>query len=368
MSDIETIPRRRIGRRGCNPDVVRNFAPSWHGAVMGTGALAITLYSYQGYVPIFSVAGRVFFCLTGVIFVFLAIPWVLRWIVFTKNAMADLRHPVMSNFYPTITAGIVVLGMNFTVIGGNPAMGIVLWIIGSLGTLVFSVVTPYLMFTGSHVKLDHINPGSFIPSVALLAIPLGGAILLPHVSHSMIGAVVLFNFFGLGAGFFLYLAFFAVTIYRFVLHEPLPETLVATVWINIGPLGAAAVAIVNIAKYTPFITVKGPYFVAALLLWGFGAWWLIMAGVMTIHHAIRGRFPYSLSWWGLTFPTGAFVLASHDIAVALAIPLLNTIGFGMVWLLSALWLFTLIKTVQKGREGSLFAAPPAPAPARSPAQ
>lgn len=329
---------------------------------MGTGALALAFYAYQGFLPALGVVGRVFFYLTAVLFVLLLIPWLLRWIVFTKNAVADLRHPVMSNFYPTITAGIVVLGMDFTVIGNNPQMGILLWVIGSLGTVVFSIITPYLMFAGNHVRLDHINPGFFIPPVALLVIPLGGAMLLPHVAHSMVGAVVLFNFFGFGTGFFLYLAFLSVTLYRFILHDPLPDALAATVWINLGPLGAAAVALVNVAKYTPFISGKEPFFIGALFLWGFGAWWLLMAGVMSIHYAGRLKFPYGLSWWGFTFPTGAFVLASHTVATALAIPLLDAIGFGVLWLLAGLWVLTFFKTLQKLRDGSLV-APPAGSPA-----
>lgn len=345
------------GGPGIERGVVKNFAPSWHAAVMGTGALALGAYSYEGYLPALAVVGRLFFYLNIVLFVVLFIPWLLRWIFFTKSALADLRHPILSNFYPTITAGIVVLGMDFTLIGRDPRIGMILWIIGTAGTLFFGVLTPYMMFAGNHVRLDHMNPGFFIPPVALLVIPLGGAVLLPHASQSAAQAIVLLNFFGFGTGFFLYLAFLAITLYRFILHDPLPDALAATVWINLGPLGAAAVALVNIAKYTPFIAAKQPYFVAGLFLWGFGAWWLLMAVVMSIHYIGRLRFPYGLSWWGFTFPTAAFVLASHNLAGALSMRLVDHIGFGVLWLLGALWLITFIKTLQRAFDGSLFERP-----------
>lgn len=348
------------------PGIIRNFAPSWHAAVMGTGALAIGLYSYQTYFAALAVVGTIFFYITIGLFVVLFVPWLLRWVLFFRNAMADLRHPMLSNFYPTLSAGIVVLGMDFTIVGGRPGVGVILWLIGSIITVIFSLVTPYMMFVGNHIKLDHINPGFFIPPVALLVIPLGGAMLLPHVNATMVSAVALFNFFGFGTGFFLYLAFLAVTLYRFILHDPLPEALAATVWINIGPLGAGALALVNIAKFTPFITAREPYFVSALFLWGFGAWWVLMAAVMSIHYLGHRRFPYGLSWWGFTFPTGAFVLASHAIAGALHLPLVDHIGFGVLWLLAALWLLTFVKTIQRSADGSLFADKSQPAPRPAP--
>ncbi|HUX22125.1 MAG TPA: tellurite-resistance/dicarboxylate transporter [Spirochaetia bacterium] len=335
-------------------DVIRTFAPSWFASVMGTGALALGLFSYGSSFHPLVTAGKILFIVNIILFVILLVPWTLRWILYPKETLADLHHPVMANFFPTVSAGLIVLALDFIVIGQNFELGAILWAIGSVVTIFFSILTPYFMFTSTSTRLDHMNPGFFIPPVALLVIPLGGGLLLPHLSANLVPIVVLFNFFGLGAGFFLYLALLAITLYRFILHEPLPAALAATVWINLGPLGAAAVGLINIAKATPFITMKEPYFVAALLIWGFALWWLMMAVVMSLHYIGRMKFPYGLSWWGFTFPTGALVLASHSLAAALSMPLIDHIGFALLWLLVALWIMTLAKTVQRTIDGSLF--------------
>ncbi len=355
--EIDVKGNRELGSElKPNWGIVENFAPSWFAAVMGTGALALAANAYKSYLPLLAVVGRFGYYLNAALFIVLFVPWLLRWIIFPANAAADFRHPIMSNFFPTISAGLVVLAMDFIIIGGHVAFGTVLWLIGSAATIVFSVMTPFMMFAGNHIKLDHMNPGFFIPPVALLVVPLGGAILLPHVGAQMAQVVTLLNFFGFGTGFLLYLSLAAITLYRFILHDPLPNALAATVWINLGPLGASAVALINIAKYTPFISVKEPYFVAALILWAFGVWWLLMAVAMTLHYLGRLKFPYGLSWWGFTFPTGAFVLSSHAVAGALGMRLVDHIGFGVFWLLAGLWLVTLVKTVQHVIDGRLFAA------------
>jgi len=84
--------------------------------------------------------------------------------------------------------------------------------------------------------------------------------------------------------------------------------------IILGPIGAGTVALINLVKNSEFITLKEPFFVFALLFWGFGIWWVIMAIVMTIHYIKRLKLPYAMSWWAFTFPLGAYVAASHSVS------------------------------------------------------
>ncbi len=338
----------------CKCQIVKNFTPSWFASVMGTGILALTSLSYSKYIPFLKNVANILFYFNIILFFVLLIPWIFRWIFFRKEALKDLEHPVLSNFYATIAVGMLVLAANFIVIGKNIAIGEIFWFIGALGTIYFGVLTPYIMFKGEHVKLDHINPAWFIPPVGLIVIPIAGSLIIPHVSGMLQEFVIFINYFGWGSGFFIYLALFAISMYRFILHKPLPNTLASTIWINLGPIGAGTVALVNLTKNSYFITVKEPFFVFGFIFWGLGIWWVIMAIAMTIHYIRKLKLPYAMSWWAFTFPLGAYVAASHTISTLFGIQLIDYIGFALYLLLVIFWLVTFVKTVINVYHGTLF--------------
>jgi len=338
----------------CNCQIVKNFTPSWFASVMGTGILAMTSLFYSLYIPFLKSLAYALFYFNIILFLALLIPWILRWIFFRKEALKDLEHPVLSNFYATIAISMLVLAADFIVIGKNIEVGEVFWLIGMLATIFFSILTPYLMFKGKNVKLDHINPAWFIPPVGLIVIPIAGSLIIPHVSGMVQEFVIFLNYFGWGSGFFIYLALLAITMYRFIIHHPLPNILAPTIWINLGPIGAGTVALVNLIKNSFFVTVKQPFFVFGFLLWGFGIWWVIMAIIMTLHYIKRLKLPYAMSWWAFTFPLGAYVAASHTISSLFGIQLIDYIGFALYWLLVVFWLVTFVKTVIHTYHGTLF--------------
>ena len=338
----------------CKCQLVKNFTPSWFASIMGTGILAITSLSYSKYVPFLKSTASVLFYFNIILFFALLIPWVLRWIFFRKEALKDLNHPVLSNFYATIAIGMLVLAADFIVIGKNIAIGEIFWFIGALFTIFFGILTPYLMFRSEKVKLDHINPAWFIPPVGLIVIPIAGSLIIPHVSGMLKEFVIFLNYFGWGSGFFIYLALFAIAMYRFILHKPLPNTLAPTIWINLGPIGAGTVALVNLIKNSSFITIQEPFFIFGFLFWGFGIWWVMMAIVLTIHYIKRLNLPYAMSWWAFTFPLGAYVAASHTISLLFKIQIIDYIGFTLYWLLVIFWLVTFVKTFIHAYHGTLF--------------
>lgn len=335
-------------------EIAKNFTPSWFASVMGTGILAITSLFYSKYLPILKNIAYTLFYFNILLFFLLLIPWTLRWIFFKKEAINDLEHPVLSNFYATIAIGMLVLAADFIVIGKNMIIGEIFWFTGAFTTIFFGTLTPYLMFKAEHVKLDHINPAWFIPPVGLIVIPIAGGLIIPRFSGLTKEFVILLNYFGWGAGFFIYLALLAVCMYRFIIHHPLPNTLAPTIWINLGPIGAGTVSLINLIENSTFITTKEPFFVLAFLLWGFGIWWVIIAIAMTIYYIKKLKLPYAMSWWAFTFPLGAYVAATYSISNIFNIELINYIGFGLYWLLTGFWTLTLIKTAVNTYHGTLF--------------
>ncbi|MCD6547169.1 MAG: C4-dicarboxylate ABC transporter [Nanoarchaeota archaeon] len=338
----------------CKCQIIKNFAPSWFASVMGTGILAMTSLFYSRYIPLLKSIAYILFYFNIILFCILLVPWILRWILFRKEALKDLEHPVLSNFYATIAIGMLVLAADFIVIGKNMWIGEIFWFVGTLFTIFFGILTPYLMFKGEHVRLDHINPAWFIPPVGLIVIPIAGSLIISHVSGIVQESVILLNYFGWGAGFFIYLALLAITMYRFILHHPLPNILAPTIWINLGPIGAGTVALANLVKNSSFITMQEPFFIFGLLFWGFGIWWVVMAIAMTLHYLKKLKLPYAMSWWAFTFPLGAYVAASHTVSLLFKIQLIDYVGFALYWLLFIFWLTTLGKTFIHAYHGTLF--------------
>jgi len=325
---------------------IQRFAPSWFASVMGTGILANASYFYSQYLPFLKNIGIGLFYFNVALFFVLLIPWTLRWLLYKKNALEDLEHPILSNFYATIAVAMLVLSSNFIVIDKNMLAGEIFWFIGTALTIFFGLLTPFIMFKGEHVTIEHINPAWFIPPVGLIVIPIPGSLIISQYAGLMREFILFLNYFGWGAGFFLYIALFAICINRFILHRPLPNTLAPTIWINLGPIGAGTIALINLVNNSTFITMKEPFFVFGLIFWGFGIWWVSMALMMTFHYRKKLRLPYALSWWAFTFPLGAYVVASHSVATIFHLAIIDYIGFALYFLLVFFWSITLIKTLE----------------------
>jgi len=81
----------------CKCQIVKNFAPSWFASVMGTGILTMTSLFYSEYIPFLKNLAYLLFYLNIILFFVLLVPWILRWILFRKEALNDLEHPVISS-------------------------------------------------------------------------------------------------------------------------------------------------------------------------------------------------------------------------------------------------------------------------------
>lgn len=53
----------------------------------------------------------------------------------------------------------------------------------------------------------------------------------------------------------------------------------------------------------PVITAAGG--AAAMFLWGFATWWLLLA-VCSMCATVRQGIPFNLGWWGSVFPLGVY--------------------------------------------------------------
>ena len=330
------------------------FAPGWFAAVMGTGVLAVTLHFYAKLLPALDALAVGLHWLNVLFFVLLAGPWLARWVRHPAAALSSLRHPVQAHFYPTFSIALIVLALQFLAFGHHTGIALALWLPGALLTVVFSFAILTLIFHGETVTLEHVTPAMFIPPVGLVVIPVAGAPLAATLEPGWREAMLVANWAVLGAGSLLYVGVLALTMFRYVLGKRVGRPLVPTAWVNLGPLGVIPVSLLNLADAMPELAAGGVVQVAGLMLWGFGAWWLLMASILTLSAARRGDLPFALSWWAFTFPLGAFVAASWRLGTQLGLAPIIAVGALALALLAGLWLITLVRTLRGIASGALL--------------
>jgi C4-dicarboxylate transporter/malic acid transport protein len=210
------------------------------------------------------------------------------------------------------------------------------------------------MFRGEHVAAEHVTPAQFIPAVGLVVMPLAGGPLLAQFEGAAREWVLTINIVGLGAGSMMYLGLLGLTLYRKYLHKPAQGILTPTVWIHLAPIGVIPVSLLNVAEQLPFPALRELAIGVMLLLWGFGVWWLVMASLLTLSARAAGQLPFALSWWGFTFPIGAFVAESLRLSKVLGWNSTFAIGVAAWLLLCFFWLVTLFRTARGVASGAIF--------------
>lgn len=335
-------------------DITKGFAPGWFASVMGTGVLALTTLSIARDNPWLEGPAWVLHYFNLLLFATLAVPWVLRWVRFPEAALATLRHPLQANFYPTFSIAVLVIALQWLHFGHHVELALAFWWVGALLTYGFSFAILLPMFRGEQVTLDHVTPAKYIPAVGLVVMPLAGGPLLATLEGSARDLALLMNVMGLGAGAMTYLALLSLVSFRKYLHKPALGILTPTVWIQLAPIGVIPLSLLNLTEQLPFAAAREVAQVVALLVWGFGVWWLIMAVFMTLAAKREGQLPFALSWWAFTFPLGAFVSLSLRLGKTLDFSPIHCIGVFAWALLVGLWLITLSKTLHAVKSGKVF--------------
>ncbi|MDX9706581.1 MAG: tellurite-resistance/dicarboxylate transporter [Azospira sp.] len=335
-------------------EISRGFAPGWFAAVMGSGALALVTHSLSARWPWLAPLAVALHWFNLVLFGLLAVPWLNRWLRFPDAALATLRHPVQASFYPTFAIAMLILAAQWLAICGRAGPALVFWWGGVALVFLFSFAVLFQMFRGTHVGLEHVTPAKFIPAVGLVVVPLAGGPLLDHQSGAARDLALLLNVLGLGAGVMMYLGLLGLTLHRKLLATPAAGVLTPTAWIHLAPLGVIPASLLNLLDRLPFAVPQAPFLFLSLLLWGFGVWWLLMASLLTLSARRAGQLPFALSWWGFTFPLGAFAATSLRLGSASGIVGIDAVGVACWLLLLGLWSLTLWHTVRGVASGAVF--------------
>ncbi|MBP5097523.1 TDT family transporter [Pseudomonas protegens] len=355
-------------------EAIRQFTPNWFAATMGTGVLALALAQWPAEVPGLHQVAEGFWWLTIALFLLFTAMYTARWVLFFDEARRIFGHSTVSMFFGTIPMGLATI-INGLLVFGMPRWGDgvvevaqLLWWLDVAMSLACGILIPYMMFTRQEHSIDQMTAVWLLPVVAAEVAAASGGLLAPHLPNAHGQLVMLSTSYVLWA-FSLPVAFSILTILllRMALHKLPHESMAASSWLALGPIGTGALGMLVLGADAPAIfaanglpgvgeIAAGLGLVAGLTLWGFGLWWMLMAVLITRRY-LREGIPFNLGWWGFTFPLGVYSLATLKLGSTLHLGFFSVFGAVLVAALAVMWLIVAKRTVQGAYKGELFVSP-----------
>lgn len=355
-------------------EVIRQFTPNWFAMTMGTGILALALsaqpFQFQG---LFSF-GELLWKFNIVLFCLFSLLYTARWIFFFDGARRIFGHSVVSMFFGCIPMGLATIINGLLVYGpaslGEASRGIALdlWCLDAVLALGCGVIIPFMMFTNQQHSIEKMTAVWLLPVVASEVAAVSAGFIAPGIVDSGTQLWVLISGYVLWAcSVPVAMGILVILLLRMALHK-LPEaSMAASSWLALGPIGTGALGLLLLGEATPKIFnahhlgglgagVEGCCLVAALLLWGYGMWWLMMAILITFRH-FQNHVPFNLGWWGYTFPLGVYALATLRLQRVLSLEAFGMFGALLTGALAILWVIVASRTVAGAWRGELFVSP-----------
>ena len=213
--------------------------------------------------------------------------YVVKAIKHPDAVVVEFRHPVVGNFFGTIT--IAVLLLSSVVEQLSRTLSEVVWTVGVVSTVVLSFTIAARLLRGKS-DVTHAVPAWLIPGVATLDITVAGGTMPMQWAHEV-------NMFALAVGTMIALLFFTMIVSRLIHHESLAAPLIPSLMILMAPFEVGYLA------YTKFTQQVDTF---AGLLFYFGLFiFLVLAPKV-----FRKGIPFATGWWAISFPMAALAIAS----------------------------------------------------------
>ena len=354
-------------------EVVRNFTPNWFAATMGTGALALVLNQFPLPLPGLHAAATGLWLLNIGLFTLFSLLYAARWIFFFEEAKRIFHHPVMSMFFGTIPMGMATIVNGFIVFGpallGERAITIAhaLWWLDAAMSVACGIAIPYLMFTRQEHSIGKLTAVWLLPIVACEVAAASAGLLAPHLPMSNALLVLVLGYVLWACSVPLAVSILVLLVLRLALHKLPERDMGVSAWLALGPIGTGALGLLVLGGDAPAIfaanghanvgdTAFGLGVIGGIVLWGYGAWWLVLAMLKTLRY-LRGGLPFNLGWWGFTFPLAVYTLATLALHRATGLALFSVTAGVMTICLMMFWIVVATRTFNGARTTALFIAP-----------
>lgn len=365
MSFLSEAPGTHLG------EIVRQFTPNWFAANMGTGILALMLASFP-----YGHWGQLWLAKglwsINVFFFLLFLGLIAGRAVFYFDSFKRLyNHPIQSMFIGAIPMGLATIINGFVLIWPispeSMSLAYALWWVDVAMSLWSVFVVPYFMFSAQEHSVERMTAVWLLPIVPPEVAAASGGLVAQHISPALGTTVVYLSYMMWAISVLLALAVLAILFLRLTLHKLPHRDMAVSAWLPLGPIGTGAMAMITLGaadlhafqgtdllEMAHFGQMAGLF--VALVLWGFGIWWMVMAIAFTLRYLNEG-LPFNMGWWGFTFPLGVYNSATYLLAketgyfIFLPLGALFTIALAFFWGLVTYQSFTGMWT------GRLFRAP-----------
>jgi tellurite resistance protein len=244
-------------------------------------------------------------------FLVLSIFYLKKWAQHPEKVLFEFKHPILSNFFGTITISILLLS---AVIGFyHKNLGAILWVLGAILTICLSIVIVSRVFQGK-IDVSHIVPAWLIAGVATLDIAVTGGSMTFSWAYEL-------NLLSLAIGSFVALLFFILISSRLIYyHEHLPTPAIPSLMILIAPFAVGFLGYTHVIRDIDLF---------ASLLFYFASFLFFILSPKVFHPSVY----FGPTWWAVSFPLAALTSAAIKYA-----------QHAQFWFLSAWALFLIIFT------------------------
>ena len=355
-------------------EVVRQFTPNWFAVTMGTGILALALNQLPLAIPYLHQLAAALWLLNIGLFLLFSLLYATRWVLFFHEARRIFGHSVMSMFFGTIPMGLATIINGFLAFGiprwGGAAVTIAeaLWWVDMVMALVCGVVIPFLMFTRQDHSLEKMTAIWLLPVVAAEVTAASAGQLVPHLANPAAALHILVMGYALWAfSVPIAMSMLVILLLRLVTHKLPHRDMAASGWLALGPLGTGALALLLLGADAPRVfqaagmagvgaVAQGLGIIGGVAMWGYGAWWMLIA-ILTTARYLRTGMPFNLGWWGFTFPIGVYAVATLALGRQTNIAFFSSLGTALVVVLTVLWVVIATRTLRGAWQRRLFVSP-----------
>ncbi|UPK90739.1 hypothetical protein LCI18_001674 [Fusarium solani-melongenae] len=342
---------------------------------MGTGITSILLYTLPYNAGWLRHVATAIFCLNIIYFLVFLLIAALRYILYPEIFGVMLRHPAQSMFLGTLPMGMATL-VNMFCFVCVPAWGdaaayfaFAIWVVDAILSIVIALGVPFVFMTRPQpAELASMTAGWLLPIVSCVVAAASGGIvaeILPHPYLALGTILASYVLWGIGVP----LALMVIVIYlqRLMLHKLPPKAVILSVFLPLGPLGQGGFGIQKLGAVSKTIFPETSSldaragdilytlgFLVGLVMWAFGIVWVSFALASLVR---TRRFPFNLSWWGLTFPLGVYATCTCQLGKELPSTFFDVVGTIFSLIVLIMWLLVSAFTYRGIYRGDIFVAP-----------
>lgn len=298
-------------------------------APMGIGGLGLAWREAVRALGAPAVIGEFLLAVSGLLWCVLAVLHLIRIRRAPQAVIADLRHPIRVAFTGAIGIGLVIMSVWLAPYALDLAR--LLWLVAVAVQMAASVWILRLLIQVPRDAATMTPP---------LLIPLVGSLVASVPGASLGFANLSWMLFGIGL--ILWFALLPLLVGRLAQGPELPLKLRPTLAIFLAPPAVASLAMVQLTGAV------GP---ASIALLGFAAF---IALVLVAMWRDLAAAPFSMAWWGVTFPSAAFTTAV--MVYFRAVPLPSSAGLQWALLVASTLLIggVALRTARVAAAGQLL--------------